>query len=688
VVNTGGISYDQLQDENERLRIRLEEAEETLHAIREGRVDAFLMQEGPAEQVLILSGAERPYQLLVEKMQQGAVTVTDGGTIAFANPRFRSLVGLADDPVIGAELHDLVCESDRPALARLLAGGKKGGAEGELCFVRRDGATFSALVTVSPLLADSDILCLIVTDLSIQKRQEEERLRFVQDIAERRQTEEVLRHSEEQFRQLANLLPQMVWTAQPSGETDYFNDRWYEFTGMPRGMFGDPGWQPVLHPDDLPRTIETWQKSVATGEHYEIEYRFVDRASGGYRWFLGRAFPVRDDAGKILRWVGSCTDINDAKRAQEALREADQRKDEFLAMLAHELRNPLAPIRSALELLRAGADADASQLAGEIMERQVQHLVRLVDDLFDVSRVMRGRIELRKEQVELAAAMNHAIEEVQPLVREQAHRLHLSFSGEEIWVSADPTRLAQIIGNLVNNAAKYTPSGGHLWLSTALENGIAVVRVRDSGIGIAPHMLPRVFDLFSQADGSLDRSKGGLGIGLAVVRTLVEMHGGAIEAHSEGLGKGSEFVLRLPALARAQRKQNAEWKPAPVKQRRILVVDDNRGAAQILSMLLSKFWGHQVHLAHDGKSAIEMAIELKPEIVLLDIGLPEMNGFEVAQTLRQQPETASALIVALTGYGQDDDRRRSSDAGFDEHLLKPASVATLEPLFTHSRLAK
>jgi two-component system CheB/CheR fusion protein len=402
--------------------------------------------------------------------------------------------------------------------------------------------------------------------------------------------------------------------------------------------------------------------------------------------------PIQDAQGQILGAVLVFRDIAERRRLERTLvqqaadlAEADRRKNEFLAMLSHELRNPLAAVCSALELVRCGLGQDDFQMAHEIMERQTQHMVRLVHDLLDVSRVVRGHIELRKEPVELAAAMQHAIEEAQRLIRDRGHQLTLSLPAEPMWVEADRVRLAQMIANLLDNAAKYTVPGGQIWLTAEPSGDMAEVRVRDNGVGISPEMLPRVFDLFSQADCSLDRSQGGLGVGLAVVRTLAEMQAGTVEARSAGLGQGSEFVLRIPLSTTHPSKDDQRWKPAAVDPRRILVVDDNRGAAQVLQMLLTRTWGHQVLVAHDGMTALQMAKTFRPDLVLLDIGLPGMNGYEVARHLRHQPETTKAMLVALSGYSQEESPGEAGETNFDTYLVKPASLTSLEPLFTQAR---
>jgi CheY-like chemotaxis protein/two-component sensor histidine kinase len=312
--------------------------------------------------------------------------------------------------------------------------------------------------------------------------------------------------------------------------------------------------------------------------------------------------------------------------------------------------------------------------------------VRLVDDLLDVSRVLRGKIEIRKQPLELATVLARAIETARPTIDAQQHELTVALPSEPIWLEADPIRLAQVVFNLLQNAAKYTEPRGQIWLSAERENGEAVIRVRDNGTGIAPEVLPQVFDLFMQADRTLARSQGGLGLGLPLARTLAEMHGGTVTAHSAGLGKGSEFIVRLPALPAAQQVEAPVWEAPPVERRRVLVVEDNVGSAKIMGRMLNRFWGHEVALAHDGLAALDVARGFHPDIVLLDIGLPGISGYEVARRLRAEPQFEQTLLVALSGYGTAEDRKRSSDAGIDVHLVKPASITELQKVFAHPKL--
>jgi PAS domain S-box-containing protein len=395
--------------------------------------------------------------------------------------------------------------------------------------------------------------------------------------------------------------------------------------------------------------------------------------------------------GTICRYV---TVAYERLRLVQQLRDQDRRKDEFLATLAHELRNPLAPIRNALQILKMPRlDTTTVERSREMMERQVHQLVRLVDDLLDVSRVMRGKVELRKEKLELATVVARAVETVQPLIESQGHELIVSLSPESLPLDGDPVRLAQVVGNLLTNAAKYTQANGRIWLTGQRVGDDAVLRVRDTGIGIAPDMLPHIFELFVQVDHASTRSQGGLGIGLTLVKNLVEMHHGTVEAHSAGLGRGSEFVVRLPLMLQAYREEieddNGEEQQEPLLSsgHRLLVVDDNRDAAESLAMLV-RLQGHEVRVAHDGTAALEMVKDYRPALVFLDIGMPKMDGYEVARRLRQQPGLENIRLAALTGWGQQEDRRRTAEAGFDHHLVKPLEPKALERLLADLQLLK
>lgn len=486
----------------------------------------------------------------------------------------------------------------------------------------------------------------------------------------------------ERFRLLAETVPSFVWTADSDGTVTYVNKRWLEYCGITEEQ-NSRNWPELVHPDDYPRCVEQWNRCLRDRTEYEVEVR-IRRFDGIYRWFVTRALPLKNAEKRIISWFGVTTDIHDQKEMQEQLREADRRKDEFLATLAHELRNPLAPICNSLQLLRmaAGSDLENKQVQ-EIMERQVAHMVRLVDDLMELSRISRGAIELKMEHVELATVIAHAVETSQPIIEAANHRLEVCLPTEPIFVIGDLVRLSQVFANLLNNAAKYTSRGGQIFVAAKRDGRELAVSIRDTGIGIPPEMLMRIFEMFTQIDNSLRGSQEGLGIGLSLVRTIVSMHGGSVEAHSDGPGMGSEFVVRLPVAERPaplQKKTSGELRNVhSMPTRRVLVVDDNRDAADSMAMLLQVL-GAEVHLAYDGPSALEAISACRPSVVFLDIGLPGISGHEVAKQVRADSQFQDVVLIALTGWGQENDRRHSREAGFDHHLVKPVDHGAVQTL--------
>jgi signal transduction histidine kinase len=422
-------------------------------------------------------------------------------------------------------------------------------------------------------------------------------------------------------------------------------------------------------------------RATAERGFYRTEYR-LRAVDGTYRWAIDLGRPWFSETGEYAGMVGAVFDIDDRKRAEQGLEEANWRKDQFLATLAHELRNPLAPISNALKVwpLVEQQPEEANRLR-EMMGRQVQQMVRLIDDLLDVSRITRGKIDLRTERLDLGAAVGAAVEALQPFIDARRHELTVVVPAEPLFVEADLGRLVQVFGNLLHNAAKYTNPGGHVWLMAKREDDTAVVTVRDDGCGIPSEMLAGVFEMFAQVDQSFGRSHGGLGIGLTLVKSLVELHGGAVEARSDGPGRGSELIVRLPAApverASSESLTLRRLLPAP-SPHRVLVVDDVRPSADTLALMLRGL-GQAPRVVYDGDSALSAAAEFHPEIAFIDIAMPGMDGYEVARRVRSllghEP-----VLVALTGYGQDEDRRRALAAGFDHHLVKPTSVEALHEI--------
>jgi PAS domain S-box-containing protein len=504
----------------------------------------------------------------------------------------------------------------------------------------------------------------------------------VHDVTARKGAEEALRASEERFRLAADAVNGIIYDYDPkTGHVE-----------RTRGLAEVLGYRP----EEVPAKAEWWWEQMHPDDRPDYgriaEKEIPDRSTNVYRvrhkdgrWLHveDRAVLLRGPDGSPLRMVGCTVDVTDRKRAEAALREADRRKDEFLATLAHELRNPLAPIRNAVEILMARAQADPKLVwARELIDRQVRVMARLLDDLLDVSRITRDKLELRKEKVLLAEVVASAVETSRPLIDAAGHALALELPDEPVVLDADPVRLAQVLSNLLNNAAKYTDPGGHIRLTAERSGDHVQVSVADDGIGIAPEMLPRLFEIFSQAEPSHERTQGGLGIGLSLVRGLVELHGGTIRVHSEGPGRGSVFTVRLPGLAAAPAKPPpAIAAPPAAPQFRLLIADDLADSADSLAMLM-ELMGHEVRTAYNGEEAVALAAEFRPHVALIDLGMPKLTGIEVCRRIRREPWGGQVRLVAVTGWGQDADRKRTHDAGFDHHLTKPVDPADMERLLT------
>ena len=483
-----------------------------------------------------------------------------------------------------------------------------------------------------------------------------------------------------------------------SWELDLETQR-YDCSEICKANYGRPSDAPFsyedrtasIHPMDRPRVQAALEESLANQTPYDLEYR-VTWPNGEIHWLMVRGRAVYDSNGKPKRMAGVSLDVTERKRLDDALvesqaelasqaeqlRAADRLKDQFLATLAHELRNPLAPIRTGLSLVCDSKDPEVSGKALGVMQRQVRHMVRLIDDLLDVARIKQGKLELKLERIPLASAVEAAIEASMPAVQRAQHTLHTQMSEEALFVDADQTRLAQVISNLLNNASKYTPNGGKIELSVRREGERVAISVSDSGLGVPDNCLDDVFQMFNQVDRSLHRAQGGLGIGLALVRTLVEMHHGVVEAESPGLNRGSTFTVRLPLASsqRAELSPVSEHAPVARHNDRILVVDDNTDAADLLALMLDRA-GYETTAVADGPTAIETAHRLTPQIVILDIGLPGMSGYEVAELLRKDPRLAGTSLIALTGWGTPEDKRKALAAGFDVHLTKPVAAEDL-----------
>jgi PAS domain S-box-containing protein len=503
------------------------------------------------------------------------------------------------------------------------------------------------------------------------------------DITERLHIEDQLRRNQQRLElaQAAGRIGTFEWHIE-SNEVEWSSTE-EELFGLTQGSFGGrlSNWEELVHPDDRAEAVSACVRAVNERSDLNTEFRII-RPDGQVRWIAARAKVYCDEQGRPQRMIGVNVDTTERRNVETSLREADRLKDEFLATLAHELRNPLAPLQNSLHLVSlATGDKVLLDQAAETMKRQVSQMVHLIDDLLDVSRISRNKLVLRSEPIDLRAAIRNAVESTQPLLQGMNHQLMISVPETAVTVFGDLTRLSQVFANLLSNAAKYTYRAGRIGVQLERDETHAVVTVRDNGIGIPPNRLHEIFEMFVQIDKSLERTQGGLGIGLTLVRRLVELHGGSVEAHSDGSGTGSQFVVRLPLLQVAPPSSDGRARPNTARRitGRILVVDDNVDSATSLARLLALL-GADVRTAHDGLDGVHVAEAFLPDVVLMDLGMPRLNGFDAARRIRTQPWSKNCLLVAVTGWGQDVDRQRSRDAGFDVHLAKPLELGVLEKL--------
>lgn len=635
-----------------------------------------------AEANAALIASEQRYRAIVEGQSEMVCRFRPDGTILFVNGAYARALNAQPEEVEATNFWDYVAEEDRPAVADLLA-------------------------RITPDNPEVNIENRFHIGGSNQwTRWSNRGLRFDEqgrpveiqstgmDISDRRRAEEALQDRELQLRLALQGANAGAWSLDISTGTTFWSQGFralYGFSADAQPRLST--WVDSIHPDDRDRVRRTFrERPLSTRSEYQQEFRII-HPQRGVRWLLAQGRVERDDSGTALRISGINIDITERKAVEQALREseerlkeADRRKDEFLATLAHELRNPLAPIRNSLEVIRlAGDDKAALHEARAIMERQLAHMVHLINDLLDLSRISRGKVTLRKEPVSIGTVISQAVEICRPLIDEAEHELEIGLPQDEVRVHADQARLAQVFANLLSNASKFTARGGKISLAVHVLGEQIEVRVKDTGAGISADLLEKVFDMFVQAEAD-QQVQGGLGIGLSLVRGLVDMHGGEVTARSGGPGQGSEFVVRLPLLRDAAEDATAKQRiqDQQVDSLRILVVDDNQDAANSMATML-ELMGHETRVAFDGLAALAMAAEFPPDVALLDIGMPRLNGFETARRLRQQSSGASIKLVALTGWGQAEDRRRSREAGFDAHLVKPVDLSMLNDLLTTQR---
>ena len=618
-----------------------------------------------------LRASEERLRLIVESATDYAIFTLDiEGVIDGWNSGAERLFGYAEAEVVGQ--HERLLYTPEDAAEKIPEREmKKAGAEGravnERWHVRKDGSRFWGSGLVQPLRAEGRVVGF---------------LKIMRDMTEARLADERLREAESRFRTLADNSPVLIWQTDGGGVT-FVNRQYLDYFGQPVGAVAGMGWAKLLHPNDATGYTTAYLSAFTQHKRYEYTCRFR-RHDGEYRWLQNIGTPqFGGPGGSFVGFIGCSLDVTDSKLAAEALVEADRKKDEFLATLAHELRNPLAPLRNGLQIMKlAGGDAAAVEKSRSMMERQVGQMSHLIDDLMDLSRISRGKIALQKMRLKLAEAVQDAVDTARPLIEERGHELVVDVPPEPLYVDADRTRLSQILGNLLNNAAKYTDRGGRIRVAVERQGSDVVVAVEDNGVGIPAHLLTTVFDMFAQVDRSLEKSQGGLGIGLNIVKRLVEMHDGSIVAESDGHGAGSRFVVRLPVVLTVTTERPDDHNGVPkVKpaRRRILVVDDNVDGADSLAEML-RIMGNETQTAHDGLEAVDVAAAFRPDVILMDIGMPRLNGYEACRRIRGEPWGRNVIIVAQTGWGQEDDKRKSQDAGFNFHMVKPVDPAALEKM--------
>ncbi|HEV8598556.1 MAG TPA: PAS domain S-box protein [Gemmatimonadales bacterium] len=633
--------------------------------------------------------SEDHFRKLVEGVLDYAILLLDSeGRIATWNAGAERVTGYSAEEILG-EPSDRFYTSEalnEGVPARHLESAVQAGrlSEEGWC-VRKDGSRFWAGVTITAVVGAEGAprsFLIIAQDLTL-RREMEQQLRQSVEVS-RQEAELRLQESEERFARFAQHLPGLAWIKDLEGRYVYINEAGARAFARPRHEIHGLTDAELFPPETAARFRENDRLAVVRKKGIEaVEH--LTYPDGSVHHSIVSKFPILDAQGNIQLVGGIAIDITERVRAEEALLLADRRKDEFLATLSHELRNPLAPLRNSLYVLRDRGGDPRTERIYQMMEQQLNRMVRLVDDLLEVSRITGGKIGLRKEPVAISAIVESAVETSRPLIEASAHQLTLNLPAEPLIVDADPVRMAQVVSNLLNNAAKYTPEGGHITLRVTQDDATAVLSIRDNGLGIPAHMLPRVFEMFAQVDRTLKRAQGGLGIGLALARSLVEMHRGRIEAHSGGLNQGSEFVVRIP-LTKATPEVpapagNPTRQPSAGPLPRVLVVDDSQDGADSLALVLQTL-GAETRVAYDGDSALATARAFQPSLVLLDLGMPEMDGYEVAARIRADPALRGVQLIALTGFGSEEERRRSSEAGFDAHCVKPVDPARLQAILT------
>ena len=650
--------------------------EESGHLLGFSKITRDLTERRAAEEHMRTS--EERFRLLVEGVREYAIFLLDpSGHVLTWNAGARRLKGYNADEIIGKHFSVFyppeALARNWPAheLERALAEGRY---EEEGWRVRKDGSRFWASVLITTL-RDRDG---VVRGFS----------KITRDLTERRRYEEELRRSEERFRVLLEGVEDYaIMLLDTEGRIASWNEGAQRILGYePQEIIGD-NFERFFLPEEIAAGRPAAELRAARLNRRAEDRGWRVRKDGTRFWADVVVTALHDEHGALRGFAKVTRDLSERKR-MESLEEQGRHLTEFLAMLAHELRNPLAPIRNALSILAVDRDlSPQTEWCRDVIDRQTVHLTRLVDDLLDVSRITRGKLRMEGVPMDFNLAATRAIESAKPLIDARGHRLHVKLAPAPVPVNGDLTRLTQMVVNLLNNAAKYTPVGGDITLEVDADRDDAILRVRDTGVGIPPALLERMFDLFAQGERTLDRSEGGLGIGLTLARRIVALHGGSIKAASAGAGKGAEFVVRIPRLqvvgAERSKPEGQRGFAARSNKRSVLVVDDNVDSAMSMAMLL-RVVGHEVEVAHDGQGALDQVAKAVPDVVLLDIGLPGMSGLEVARHLRARPDGGRLRLYAMTGYGQEADRERSAAAGFDGHLVKPVQANELLALIDAS----
>jgi PAS domain S-box-containing protein len=691
-------NLERVQAENYELRRRLEEVEDTIRAIREGAVDAFVVEQPEgSRRIYTLEGADRPYRILVEQMQQGAATLQDDGRIAYCNKRLADLLQIPLEKLIGAALVSFIAEDDHSILETLLREGRSGSGSGEAHLRRTDGALVPAYLTFNALPRDCGVaMGALFTDLTEQRLHEK--------LTE---AHDALLKSEERYRSLTKVLTSIVWTMDGTGSFVTPQSEWESFTGQMWDEYKGKGWVNAIHPADRELVRICWRRALDNHSIYESEGLLWHAKTGEYHHCVARAVPLFNPDGSVREWIGNILDVHEQKKveierekllvtereAREAATSASLSKDEFLATVSHELRTPLNAMLGWTRLLSTGElDEQTKQRGLKVIEQASRAQAQLIEDLLDVSRIISGKFRLALEPIEPMRVIDGAVESVRPAAEAKGVSLQLTFAPDVGLVSGDPGRLQQVIWNLLSNAVKFTPPGGRVEVKLSRVGSLIEIVVSDTGQGIEPKFLPYVFERFRQADGSTTRSYGGLGLGLAIVRHITELHGGTVTADSAGKDQGSTFTVRLPVLttpAKQIEQVRRVFKPdaggelgfkpkSSLEGLNVLVVDDEQDTLDLTRTVLS-LCGARVKTASSAEEAFRDLEDWGPNVIVSDIGMPGQDGYSFLRRVKAWAREAGTWIpaVALTGYARSEDRMKALASGFEIYISKPVEPAKL-----------